>query len=212
MHADRTNRVVLAFIGLVAVLLGTAGLLAAGGVFGETFAHRRLFDNQFARYFGDHGTWLWPAIAGGAFVIMLLALIWLLRLLFNSDRAGAIVIPSAHASHHARSHHHAEAEDAEVADHAGGRTSLAASALTQAVAAEIETYHGVTSARARVLGDPTAPTLAIDVKAHRRADIPALVHRIEREVIVNAREALERPGLGVKLDIAVTDRGAARTN
>ncbi len=195
MRADRANRIVLGFIGLVAVVLGTAGLLAAGGVFGSTFAHRRLFDNQVARYFGDHGTWLWPAIGGGAFVIMLIALISLLRLLFNSDRAGEIVVPTSHPT-----------------DQAAGRTTLSASALTQAVTAEIETYHGVTSARARVLGDPTQPSLAVDVKVSQRADLPDLLQRIEREAITHAREALERPALGVKLDIAVTDRGGSRAN
>ena len=213
MNADRANRMVLTFIAVVAVLLGTGGLLAAGGVFGQTFAHRRLFDNQFGRYFSDHGDWLWPAIGGAAFVIMLLALIWLLRLLFNSDRAAEIVIPATHPTRQRhRDHHHASEPDraGQPSEYAAGRTTLSPSALTQAVAAEIETYHGVTSARARVIGDPSDPTLVVDVKANRRADVPDLVQRIEREAITHAREALEQPGLGVKLDIAVTDRGASR--
>jgi hypothetical protein len=213
MHADRTNRVVLALVGLIAVAIGAGGLLAAGGVFGQRFAHRLVTDNQFVRYFADHGDWLWPAIAGAAFVIMLLSLVWLLRLLFSTDRAGDIALPSAHPSkRESHLHRHHDASTATPRDHATGQTNVSASALAQAVAQEIETYHGVIGARARVLGEAGGPSLAIDVKASRRADLAALVQRIEREAIVHARDALERSSLPVKLDIAVTEKGVARTN
>jgi hypothetical protein len=216
MHADRTNRVLLALIGLLAVALGTGGLLLSGGVFGDQYAHHRVIDNQFVRYFDREGDWLWPSIAGAAFVIMLLALFWLLRLLFSSDRAGDIALPSAHPS---KRESHAERVRAHAAgtparDHATGRTNISASALSQAVAQEIETYHGVLAARARVLGEPADPSLAIEVKAIRHADLSALLQRIEHEAIVNARRALESSRLPVKLDITVSDklsdRGVAR--
>jgi len=197
MRADRVNRVLLAFIGLVLLGLGIAGLLAAGGVFGTTFQHRRLFDNPFSRYFSDNGSWLWPTIAAAAFVIMLLSLIWLLRILIGTDRAGDITVPTL--TH--------EASDT----HVGGRTRLRPGALTQALSQEIETYHGVSTARVRVLGDPLEPTLAIDVTTSRRADVAYLVQRIEREALTHARQALEKPHLPVRLDITVTDKGAARS-
>ncbi len=214
MHADRANRALLAIIGFLALAIGTGGLLAAYGVFGERFAHRFVTDNQFARYFSDNGNWLWPTLAAVAFVFMLLGLIWLLRLLFSSDRAGDIVVATPHPSRrdsHAHRHHRESGEAPTDRDrrYASGRTTLVPGALTQAVSSEIETYHGVTSVRARVLGDPGAPVLAVDVKVHRRADLAALVARIEHEAIAHAREALDRPALPVKLDLAVTDRGAA---
>ncbi len=62
MHADRTNRFMLSLIGLLALVLGVGGLLAAGGVFGHTFQHEQLVANGFSHYFGRHGVWLWPAI------------------------------------------------------------------------------------------------------------------------------------------------------
>lgn len=197
MRADRANRVLLALIGLIALALGVAGLLAAGGAFGGTFQHRRLLDNPFSRYFGENGSWLWPTIAAAAFVIMLLALIWLLRVLVGGDRVGVITIPTV--TH--------DGSDA----HVGGRTRLRPSALTQALNQEIETYHGVTAARARVLGDPLEPALAIEVTTSRRADVPYLVARIEREALAHARQALEKPHLPVRLDITVTAKGAARS-
>lgn len=198
MHADRANRVLLSFIGLIALGLGVAGLLAAGGVFGSTFQHRQLTDNPFSRYVGDNGSWLWPTIGAVAFVIMVLTLIWLLRLLFSTDRAGDITVPTA-------------PPDPEMGS-AGGRTTMRPSALTQAVANEIETYHGVSAARARVLGDPLEPTLAIDVTANRRAELAGLIRRIEREALTHARQALDKPHLPVKLDITVTDKGAVRSS
>jgi hypothetical protein len=208
MHADRTNRVLLALIGLLAVALGTGGLLISSGVFGDRFAHRRVTDNQFVRYFHREGEWLWPTIAGVALVIMLMALFWLLRLLFSTDRTGDIALPNAHPS---KRESHAERRRAHAAgaperDHATGRTNVSASALSQAVAQEIETYHGVLAARARVLGEPADPRLAIEVKATRHADLPALVQRIEREAIVHARGSLESSRLPVKLDITVSDK------
>ena len=98
MHADRTNRVMLALIGLLAVAIGIGGLLISGGVFRQRFAHRLATDNQFVRYFAREGGWLWPSIAGAAFVILLLSLFWLLRLLFSTDRAGDIALQAAHPS------------------------------------------------------------------------------------------------------------------
>ncbi len=183
--------------------IGIGGLLSAGGVFGGTFQHRRLLDNPFSHYFSVNGSWLWPTIAAVAFVVMLLSLIWLLRLLFDSDRAGDIAVPAI-------------ARDSDdpgqgANPHVGGRTRLRPSALTQALSQEIETYHGVTAARARVLGDPLEPTLAVEVTTSRRADVAYLVQRIEHEALTHARQSLDKPHLPVRLDITVTDRGAARS-
>ena len=212
MHADRTNRVMLAMIGLLALAIGAGGLLISGGVFGERFSRRLVTDNQFVRYFHTHSEWLWPTIAGVAFLILLLSLFWLQRLLFSTDRAGDVALPSAHPSkRESRAQRLREhAAGAPERDHATGRTSVSASALSQAVAQEIATYHGVLATRARVLGEPADPSLVIEVKASRRADLPALLRRIEHEAIHHAREALESPLLPVKLDIAVTDKGVAR--
>ena len=178
-------------------MIGSGGLLAAGGVFGHTFQHRRLVDNQFARYFGAHGTWLWPAIAGAGLVVALICIVWLLRLLFSTDRAGSITVVT-------------DSAPTASTGPSGGRTTLAASALTQAVSQEIQGYHGVAAARARIIGNSSDPTLVLDVSLNRRADLPTLVQRIEREAIRHAREALERANLPVKLDIAVTDKAGTR--
>jgi uncharacterized membrane protein len=196
MHADRTNRFMLSLIGLIALLLGVGGLLAAGGVFGHHFQHSQLVANRLSRYVGNHGVWLWPAIAAVTLVLVLLALVWMLRLLFSTDRASGVNIATAGKPK----------QDGQTA----GRTTMAATAMSQAVASEIETYHGVSSAKARILGDPQDPTLAIEVTASRQSELRQLIERIEAGAITHARSALERSDLPVRLDIAVTDKSVSR--
>jgi uncharacterized membrane protein len=197
MHADRTNRFMISLIGLIALVLGVGGLLAAGGVFGHTFQHKQLVANGFSRYIGHHGVWLWPAIAVVTLGLVLLALLWLLRLLLSTDRTSRVAIATRGKKR----------EDGQ----ASGRTTMTATALSQAVVTEIGTYHGVTNAKARMLGDPGNPTLAIEVSASRRAELRPLIERIESQAIGHARTALERPDLPVKLDVAVNDKSVSRT-
>ena len=83
-----------------------------------------------------HGDWLWPVAAVAAAILVLLALRWLIALLFSTDRSGDLLISPRGQ---------------------GERTILAGHALTGAVLAEIESYRGVSSARARLLGDPADP-------------------------------------------------------
>jgi hypothetical protein len=197
MHADRTNRIVLIFVGLIGVAAGIGGLLAAGGVFGHNFQHKQLVANGFSRFFGRHGTWLWPAIAVVTLAIVLLSILWLFRLLFATDRTRSVSLVSARTGQ-------------ETGSHAAGRTVMTASALVQAVAQEIESYHGVTAVKARVLGAATDPTLAIEVTASRRVELAGLIQRIEHEAITHARTALQREDLPVKLDVEVSDKAVAR--
>jgi uncharacterized membrane protein len=197
MHADRTNRVVLIFVGLIGVAVGIGGLLAAGGVFGSNFQHKQLVANGFSRYVGQHGTWLWPAIAVVTLVVVLLSVLWLFRLLFATDRTRNVSFLASRA-------------ETDKGGRAAGRTTMAASALVQAVAQEIETYHGVTGVKARVLGVAADPTLAIEVTASRRVELAGLIQRVEDEAIAHARTAMQREDLPVKLDIEVSDKAVSR--
>ena len=201
MHADRTNRFMLSLVGLISLAAGVGGLLAAAGVFGHHFQHKQVVANGFSRYVGKHGVWLWPAIAAVTLVIVILALLWLLRLLFSTDRTSNTVIATGAQN---------KREDTSRPT-TGGRTTMAATALSRALAGEIETYHGVTAAKARLLGDPHHPTVAIEVTASRRTELRPLIDRIETQAITSARQALEQPDLPVKLDVNVTDKSVART-
>ncbi len=92
MHADRINRVMLTLFGLLVLAAGAAAMAASTGVFGASFSRQVLSDNRVSAYFGDHGGWLWPVIAGGCALIALACLGWMLALLASTDRAGDIII------------------------------------------------------------------------------------------------------------------------
>jgi hypothetical protein len=189
MHADRTNRTMLILFALVLTAAGVAGALAGFGVFGRATQHDVLVFDQVENYFGQHGDWLWPVIALAAAIIALLALRWLLALLFSTDRTGDLPL---------------------TGDRTAGRTTLSAAALTGAVSSEIDSYPGVHSARARLIGDPLAPTLVITATLEESADLAALRRRIEANAVRHARQALDNPELPVRLDLTMTSRQAQR--
>jgi hypothetical protein len=183
MHADRTNRFVLALFGLLVLSAGAAALTASLGGFGTAFARRALFANQVSAYIGRHGTWAWAAAAFVCLLITLAALRWLLALLVSTDRAGDITIPSS-------------------TDH--GITTLQPGALTGALAGEIETYHGVDAAKGRVIGDPRHPQIVVTVTAKQTADLPALHRRLHAEALAHARQALGQADLPIQLELDVS--------
>jgi hypothetical protein len=189
MHADRTNRAMLILFAIALIAAGVVGALAGFGALGPVTKHGELPANRVGAYFGRHGDWLWPVIAAIALIVALLALRWLLALLFSTDRAGDLPI---------------------TGDRSAGRTTLAAPALTDAVATEIDSYPGVHSARARLIGDPLAPTLVVTATLEESADLPGLRRRIEANAVAHARQALADPDLPVRLDLTVTTRQANR--
>jgi hypothetical protein len=186
MHADRTNRLALAIFGLLVLAAGAYGITASVGGFGTVYSHRTLLANQAATYTGRHSAWIWWAAAGACLLIVLAVLRWILALLASTDRAGDITVP------------------AEDKDH--GTTAVQPAALTGALTREIETYHGVAGARARVIGHPTAPQIVVTVTARPSADLHALHHRLETEALAHARQALGRPALPIQLDLDTSRR------
>jgi hypothetical protein len=189
MHADRTNRVMML---LFAVLLIAAGLDAGAasiGVYGAATAHGHLMANPTAHFIGANGVWLWPVAAVAALIVALLALRWLIALLFSTDRSGDLLIRSGSGA---------------------GRTTLAGGALTDAVVEEIEGYRGVNAARARLIGDREDPELVVTAALEQTADFTALRQRIETEALTHARQALGDMALPTQLDLTISTKRAAR--
>lgn len=189
MHADRTNRVLLLLLALLLIIAGVAAGAASIGAFGTFTRHSFLMANPTGHFIGTQGSWLWPAAAVVAAILVLLALRWLLALLFSTDRAGDLKITSGDSA---------------------GRTSLASRALTEAVAEEVEGYRGVHSARARLLGDPADPELVVTAALEETADFAALRQRIEAGALTHARLALGNPALPAQLDLTVTTKQSSR--
>lgn len=191
MHADRINRGALIVAGVVLLVAGLAGLLAAAQVFGAAFAGRSLFDNPVSRFVGRNGAWLWPVVAVVALLVLLAVLRWLYALLLTTDRASTVVISRVRGI---------------------GRTELIPAALLAAVEAEINSYRDVDRVHARLLGDPDEPTLAVRVTVMADADISSVRHRVESGAFAHVREALDRPDLPILLDLDVSAAAAARVS
>jgi hypothetical protein len=181
MHADRTNRIMLTLFGLVILAAGAAAMAASTGVFGTSFAQQTLVANRVGAYFGNHGGWLWPAIAVGCVLIGLACLRWMMSLLASTDRAGDIII------------------GASVDE---GTTVLQPAALVEALTSEVTAYHGVYSAKGRVIGDGRDPEIVLTVVTAPAADLRALHHRIEDEAFAHARHAAGAPSMPIQLDLA----------
>lgn len=181
MHADRSNRIMLTLFGLLLLAAGAAAMAASTGAFGASFSRQTLLANRVGAYFGSHGGWLWPAIAGGCLLLGLACLRWMLALLASTDRAGDIII--------GRSTHE-------------GTTILRPAALVDALTSEVSAYHGVGAAKGRVIGDGRDPEVVLTVITTRAADLQALHHRIEAEAFAHARQAAGNPSLPIQLDLA----------
>jgi hypothetical protein len=189
MHADRTNRTVLIVLALLLIAAGGAALAASLGVFGSFTQHSTLLDNPTGHFVGRNGAWLWPVAAVAGAILVLLALRWLIALLFSTDRSGDLMMSPRGQSE---------------------QTILSAPALTEAVLEEIESYRGVSSARARLLGDPADPRLAVTAALEENADFPALRQRIETEALAHARLAVDNMTLPARLDLTIGTRRQAR--
>jgi len=191
MHADRTNRTMMIVLALLLLAVGLDAGAASIGVYGTGTKNSTLMDNPTGRYFGAHGVWLWPVVAVAALIIGLLALRWLIALLFSTDRSGDLRIQPGTGA---------------------GRTTLANGALTDAVVGEIEGYRGVDSARARLIGDPEDPELVVTAALEETADFTALRQRIETEALTHARQALGNMKLPTQLDLTITSKRTSRVD
>lgn len=191
MHADRINRTMLIVLALLLIAVGLDAGAASIGLWGTGTEHSQLMDNPTGRYFGAQGVWLWAAIAFAALIIGLLALRWLIALLFSTDRSGDLLIQSSTGA---------------------GRTTLDHGALADAVVEEIEGYRGVDSARARLIGDPDDPELVVRATLEETADLAELRQRIESEALTHARQALGNMSLPIQLDLTITSRRSSRVS
>jgi hypothetical protein len=189
MHAERTNRTVMLLFAVLLIAVGLDAGAASIGGYGTGTAHSHLMDNPTGHFIGADGIWLWPVAAAAGLIVALIALRWLIALLFSTDRSGDLLIPSGNGA---------------------GRTTLASGALTDAVAEEIEGYRGVNSARARLIGDREDPELVVTAGLEETADFTALRQRIETEALTHARQALGDMALPTQLELTISTKRGAR--
>jgi hypothetical protein len=189
MHADRTNRTMLILLAVILLAAGSFGATASFGGFGHSIQGDKLKNNRVWTFVGAHGDWLWPVVALVALLMAFAALRWLRVLLFSTDRVGDLPIASVKGT---------------------GRTSLIPAALTDAVTEEIRSYRGIHGARARLIGDADDPQLVVVATVEDSADLVAIRQQIETGALARARQALDKPDLPIRLDLAVTTKRSTR--
>lgn len=175
----RANRVIIGLIGLILLLAGAAGLLAAFGVFGSTLENEAVLSPRVDRFVDRHD-WFWPALAALTAVIALLALWWLI-VQVRTNRLRGINVASGRDGH----------------------TYLHGGAVIDALQTEIESYRGVSKARARLSGTRSAPRLTLVVTLDGRVGAGEVRHRVEEQALDHARSAVGTDGLPTRVDLVL---------
>ncbi|MFI9450156.1 alkaline shock response membrane anchor protein AmaP [Amycolatopsis sp. NPDC052450] len=178
----RLNRTLLVLTGLV---------LLAGGVFavGTHFGRIPALDPGATLVPGTAmpSGWVWYAVAGGAVVVGLLALRWLI--------AQPVRKPKSHTWRFGQD---------------TGQTTLAASTAVDPFTAEVATYPGVHTAHATLGGTQDAPVLAVVLSAEQDGDLAAIRERITAESLPRLRQALDLDELPTTIEFRFSAKAGAR--
>ncbi|WP_410584923.1 alkaline shock response membrane anchor protein AmaP [Amycolatopsis sp. lyj-108] len=178
----RLNRTLLVLTGLV---------LLAGGVFavGTHFGRIPPLDPGATLVPGTAMPpgWVWYAVAGGAVVVGLLVLRWLI--------AQPVRKPKSHTWRFGQD---------------TGQTTLAASTAVDPFTAEVATYPGVHAAHATLGGAQDAPVLAVVLSAEQDGDLAAIRERITTEGLPRLRQALDLDELPTTIEFRFSAKAGAR--
>jgi len=174
----RTNRVVLALLGLALFLAGTAAVLVGLGVLGSARALRPVLDRPVETFVGDN-RWIWAVVAATAALLALFSLLWLL-MQARSNRLSTLPLEQRGS---------------------GGHTILNASALSAAVVRDIQDIRGVDRATAHLRGSPPDHELSIHVQLDGRVPARDIHERVVHRVIADARRALAVDSLATRLEL-----------
>ncbi|MBG6225385.1 hypothetical protein IWX63_001957 [Arthrobacter sp. CAN_A2] len=199
--AGRLNRTWLTIIGLLALLLGVAGILLAAGLAATItasldagFRAARPADPAFPGTFRDvFAADLTPIILTVVSVLIgILALLWLLA-----------QVPRRHPARTFRLH---------AGDGATGYTLCEPKVLSEAVENHMQRLPGVTGAEAVLRGSATACDLSLNVTIDDRADVQDVLHRIHSAVAADLETALETPLRKVAVLVTVGNRQRSDTS
>ncbi|WP_181770939.1 Asp23/Gls24 family envelope stress response protein [Amycolatopsis pittospori] len=178
----RLNRTLLVLTGLV---------LLAGGLFavGTHFGRIPLLEADTALVPGTAMPpgWAWYAVAGGALVVGLLTLRWLI--------AQPVRKPKSRTWRF---------------DQDTGQTALAASTAVEPFTAEVGAYPGVHAAHATLGGTQDAPVLAVVLSAEQDGDLAAIRERVTGEGLPRLRQALDLEELPMTIEFRFSAKTGPR--
>ena len=176
-RATTVNRTALIILGLLLAAAGVLGLVLSTGGFGQRRETSAVVPRDLRTLAAD-SWWFWPALAVLALVVAVLGGRWLLAQA-HVDRLGRMDFTDNPRE---------------------GTTTLDASAITGALAAEVEEIHGVTGASAH-LRARRGPRVDLTVDLTRRADVAQVRNELETEVVPRLRQALDTPELPVSIQL-----------
>ena len=174
---DGLNRAVLTIVALLLGAAGVYGLVRGADGFGEDAATEPLLWADLRRFVDDNGWWFWPAVAVGALLVAYLAWRWL--------RVQLLPTPSL--------------DELPVERGEDGVTRLEAGAIADAVRRELESHPHVSTARARLVGEPDEPVLDLRATVVDGGDSDGVRRWVEENLLPDARAALEAPALTATL-------------
>jgi hypothetical protein len=168
------DRVTTVFVGLVLLAAGVLVALLSFGVFGTGRAGRPLLDPMIVDALRAQPVVSRVVAVVAGMVLVLLGLIW----------AANSIRPERHP---------------DVLIDGGPDTSIVVSsaAAADAVAAQAAGLPGVGRARARLVGDETAPALRVTLWLADDADVRDVLRRLDEQVLTTARQSLGLAALPV---------------
>ena len=182
---DGLNRGLLTVLALVLMLAGGYGLARGYEAFGAEAAEEPVLTDSLRDWVARNENWFWAVAFVLAAVVAYLGLRWLLTQL-HSPRLAEIDL---------------------TGDGSRGTTRLRAGGATQALANDIESYFGVSSASARMTEDGERPEVLVRVDVNDDVDVPALRSRIEEHALPRFCQALEVPDVEARIKLQLV--GAA---
>lgn len=180
--ADRRNRVGLILLGLTLGGVGVYGLVRGWGAFGDAASSESVLVESWRRFVDRNEGLFWLAAAVASLLLAALGVQWL-----RAQLGGATP---------------REVELTHRGD--GGTTVVRAAGAAHALAEDIERYHGVTRASARLTGDGAAPEIDLRVEVEDTCRLPSLRARIEQEALDRFQRALELDNIDANMEFRVT--------
>lgn len=179
------NRFGIGLVGLLLLAGGGLALARGTGGLGRARAAEPIIGAG-VRGFVAGEPWFWRAVALAAMVLALLALGWLLA----QTRRGTL-------------------RRLEIDAQGTGRTSMPASAATDAITEEAEGYRDVTRAGAKLLKPGTRPSLRLDLTVGERADVRPAIRGLHAEALPLLRQALDADRLPAVVRMHTSGRRSA---
>lgn len=176
---DRLNSTVLTLVGLASLGLGAYGLARGYEALGERQASDPVLGQTVRDLVSRNDDWFWPLAAAASLLVAYLGFRWLLA--------------QVHTPHPARLR---LSSDPEL-----GTTDVAAPGAAAALAADVEEYPGVRSARARLLSEGPSPEVDLTVDLHDDADVADVRRRIDEHALRRFSEALQLTALRPRIHL-----------